>query len=301
MWHVKKLLQWHLLQRCACTSIHGLYDISKALFTVILYKRQLLKLYLAFNFHAIVFCFFLISEVKNLRVLFQLQKGPCHMCAHACRHTHMLTVWSPATASITLTACHSVLTAESDINKHALSFGLVFVFLFSLSVFLSLSLPLSLRHAHSASVHLYLCKGNHDPVSKLGWLPWQKTFSEYYGLSLNYTCCVRSACACVFSFREGFAVLQAAVGMGFSVVSLCLSVELCVGFVAGLSLMMRIPCLVDFGVDPGDLLKQLCPGFFFPHSHSLLIWGLWSVGILTVSSSAGGAADPLIYDISSPA
>lgn len=43
-----------------------------------------------------------------------------------------------------------------------------------------------------------------------------KTFSEYYGLSLNYTCCVRSARACVSSFREGFSLLQAAVGTGFS-------------------------------------------------------------------------------------
>lgn len=37
----------------------------------------------------------------------------------------------------------------------------------------SLSHTHTRRHAHSASVHHSLCKGNHDPVSKLLWLSWQ--------------------------------------------------------------------------------------------------------------------------------
>lgn len=161
------------------------------------------------------FWFFLINEVKNLQVLFQLQKCPCHMCAHACKHTHMLTVWSPATAFIALIACHSVLTAESDINKHALSFGLCLCF-FSLSIFLSLSPPLSQTCSFCFSASLSLQR-KPWPRFQTRLVAMAKTFSEYYGLSLNYTCCVRSACACVFSFREGFSLLQAAVGLGFSI------------------------------------------------------------------------------------
>lgn len=56
----------------------------------------------------LLFTFF-ISDVQDLQFLFLLQKCACNTCAHACKHMHMLTVLSLATAFI---ACHSVLTAD---------------------------------------------------------------------------------------------------------------------------------------------------------------------------------------------
>lgn len=72
------------------------------------------------------------------------------------------------------------------------------------------SISLSHRRAHSASVHLQLSKGDHDPVSRLGWLPWQSFPLNImvYPPSPAWTeiipavyVCVYAWCACMFFFK----------------------------------------------------------------------------------------------------
>lgn len=148
----------------------------------------------------LLFAFF-INDVQNLQFFFLLQKCACNTCAHACKHTHMLTVWSLATAFIAFIACHSVLTADWHTQTHS----------FSLCVYMCVSVCLSLPPPLLSQTCSF-CFSASLSLQRKPWPRFQtrlvamaKIFSEYYGLSLNYTCCVRSTCACMcFPLRRAF-------------------------------------------------------------------------------------------------
>lgn len=141
----------------------------------------------------LLFGFFFSSVIKLCRFCFSFK----HVLVH------MLTVWSPATAFMAFIACHSALT---DIHKRVLP----------------VCVCLSLFHSFSPSVS-QTCSFCFSASLSLQRKPWPrfqtrlvamaKIFSEYYGLSLNYTCCARVC----FPFKEGFSLLRAVLGMESSI------------------------------------------------------------------------------------